>query len=201
MNNETYGDIDCLKTTNNETFCQFKPLNLMDYSDTKIEEIKKSYSTDIELLNCDQNQNKLIKKDQLEELRNGDLETKILNGLDTNLKTNLLLCNSSNIFNEISEDLIESELNDSENKLNDKLKNELDQNDQLSINGQTKTISSQLANKDLIDKNLISLATEKLLKNSQLEQLIKDKPLMQIEDLECILKNRTIINNLHESSP
>ena len=246
--NESYGDVDCLKSNidsinsiNSQTFCAYKSINLMDYSeDGQVEKLKRSYSNDIKLLSCDQtkpeNENVIEEstdcqqeskpdKRQLEankqdkiSLTNGDIKNEILNGLDSSLKTNLIFCNSANIFSEVAEDVLEDSDQTSPNKSENKSDSVADEVfeqrpsiDLLPTNGQ-KMISNQITNpppvqpnsstqtnKDLIDKKLISLATEKLLKNSQLEQIIKEQPLMQVEQLDCILNSQTI-GELHQNS-
>lgn len=273
-NNENYGDVDCLKSNiesindmnslNSKTFCPYKSINLMDYAeDGQVEKLKKSYSNDIKLLSCDQNEldeperenvipNNTLHPDRQQEskqdekqtdredkkqdktsLTNGDIEHEILNGLDGNL----ILCNSTNIFNEIVEDVIEvagpTALDKSENNTDKSNSTTVEKTDEpfkprpgttdLPPTSGQKLISTQTSNqttnqisnpnsaqptvqqsstqinKDLIDKNLISLATEKLLKNSQLEQIIKEQPLMQVEHLDGILLSKTI-SELHQNS-
>lgn len=200
MNNDNYGDIDCLKHSTIEIngHCPYKSINLMDYSENKITEFKKAdYSNDIKLLsNCDQNDNEM-KKEVIEDKKTIN-ETKLtngkqLNGLDESLRSNLIFCNSSNIFKEISEEeTIDSNPKDNLNENN--VNNSIDKNP---LNDGQFMISkdAQKSNDLFIDKNLISLATEKLLKNSKSEQ-VGEQPLMQIEKLETILKS----DDLHENS-
>lgn len=254
-------NIESMNSINSQAFCAFKSINLMDYSeDGQVEKRKKSYSNDIKLLSCDQTESgddneevnssqsadarlhderpdkkqaesKETTKQDKSSLSNGYIEHEILNGLDTSLKTNLILCNSANIFSEIVEDVVEiadpsPDKNDANGSNSTTVeKPSVPSEHRLSIpdlppppaSGKN-LISTQMANqfpnstihpatgsgstqtnKDLIDKNLISLATEKLLKNSQLEQIIKEQPLMQVEQLECILNSKTI-SELHENS-
>ena len=207
MDNETYGDVDCLKT--NPPFCPFKSINLMDYADDKVEKFKVvDYSNDIKLLSCEQTKLNGLNDNEPDKLTNGQLDKKppLLNQrndgesgelkpLDSKLKSNLILCNSTNIFNEI-EDVIEVTATPTNNVVN---KLDSPSTEPSPINGQLPISTDNSQTKDLIDKNLISLATRKLLENSELEQLVKNQPLMQIEDLECILKSGTV-QDLHANS-